>query len=107
MSGADRRSPLDGPAARLVAVAVALAGMVFLGWLHRADLFPPEPRAASADPRQAAFRTCFDPQAARIANDLEEGQIDESMATLFRNRAEAYCADLAAKGGGGPGLPGQ
>lgn len=105
MTGADRRSPLDGRAARLVALAVALAGVVFLGWIHRADLFPPEAGAAPDNPAQAAFRDCFDPRAARIARDREDGQIDEAQATLFRNRAEALCADRAAKGGGGAGLP--
>lgn len=107
MTGADRRSPLDGRAARIVAVAIALAGLAFLGWIHRADLFPPEPGAASAAPAQAAFQACFAPQAARIAKDKESGQITEAQATLFRNRADAVCADRAARGGAGPGLPGQ
>jgi len=98
MTGPDRGSPLDSPAARLVAVAIALAGMAFLGWIHRADLFPPEPGTASADPARAAFQTCFAPQAARIAKDMESGQITEAQATLFRNRAEAFCADRAKKG---------
>lgn len=106
MTGPDRGSPLDRPAARLVALAIALAGMAFLGWIHRNDLFPPEPGADPASPAQAAFQACFAPQAARIAKDVESGQITEAQATLFRNRAEAYCADRADKGsGGGPRLP--
>ena len=107
MTGADHGSPLDSPAARLVAVAIALAGMAFLGWMHRADLFPPEAGADPANPAEAAFQACFAPQAARIAKDVESGQITEAQATLFRNRAEAFCADRAAKGGAGPGLPEQ
>jgi len=108
MTGADGKSPLDGPAARLVAVMIALAGMAFLGWLHRNDLFPPEPGTAAADdPRQAAFRACFAPQAERIEKDAAIGQIDAEQATLFKSRAEAFCADRATKGGGMPGLPGQ
>jgi hypothetical protein len=107
MTDPDRASPLDRPAARFVAVAVALAGLALLGWIHRADLFPPDPGAAAGDPAQAAFRDCFDPQAARIARDAASGQINAEQATLFRNRAEAFCADHAVKGGGGPGLPGQ
>lgn len=99
MTGADGKSPLDGLAARLVAVMIALAGMAFLGWLHRSDLFPPEPgtAAASDDPRLAAFTACYQPQAARIDADLSSGQLTTEQATLFRNRAEAYCADQASK----------
>ncbi|MBE9557402.1 MAG: hypothetical protein IMF08_11145 [Proteobacteria bacterium] len=98
MTGADRTSPLDRPAARLVAAAIALAGMAFLGWIHRNDLFPPEPGATPGDPGQAAFQACFAPQAARIAKDAESDLISEAQATLFRGRAEAFCADRAAKG---------
>lgn len=108
MTGADHRSPLDGRTARIAAAAIALAGLAFLGWIHRADLFPPEPGADPANPAQAAFSACFAPQAARIAKDRESGLITQDQATLFRNRAEAICADRAAKGsGGGPGLPAQ
>jgi len=95
MTGADRRSPLDRPAARIVAVAIALAGLAFLGWMHRADLFPPDSDATPATPAQAAFQACLAPQAARIAKDAESGQITQAQATLFRNRAEAFCADRA------------
>ena len=98
MTGPDRGSPLDSPAARLVAGAIALAGMAFLGWIQRADLFPPEAGADPASPVQAAFQACFAPQAARIAKDMESGQITDAQATLFRNRAEAFCADRAKKG---------
>ncbi|MEN8197276.1 MAG: hypothetical protein ABFS30_12310 [Pseudomonadota bacterium] len=107
MTGADRKSPLDRPAARIVAVAIALGGLAFLGWIHRKDLFPPELGAASANPAEAAFQACLAPQAARIAKDAESGQLTEDQATLFRNRAEAFCADRAEKGGAGPGLPEQ
>lgn len=61
MTGEDRTSPLDRPAARLAAVTIALAGLAFLGWMHRNDLFPPEPGAAPGDPREAAFQACFAP----------------------------------------------
>lgn len=98
MTGADRDSLLDGRGTRIVAVVIALAGMAFLGWLHRNDLFPPEPGAAAAnDPGQAAFQACYAPQAERIARDAESGQITTDQATLFRNRAEAFCADRASK----------
>lgn len=98
MTGADGKSALDGPAARLVAVMIALAGIAFLGWLHRNDLFPPEPgAAASDDPRLAAFMACFAPQAERIERDAASGQISAEQATLFKSRAEAFCADQASK----------
>ncbi len=99
MTGSDRGSPLDSPAARLVAVAIALAGMVFLGWIHRTDLFPPEPGSAPTSPEQAAFQACYAPQAERIDRDAAGGQITAEQASLFKNRAEAFCADRAAKGG--------
>ena len=99
MTGAGGKSPLDGLAARLVAVMIALAGMAFLGWLHRNDLFPPEPgtAAASDDPRLAAFTACFAPQAERIERDTASGQINAEQARLFKSRAEAFCADQASK----------
>jgi hypothetical protein len=107
MTDDDRRSPLDGLAARLVAVAIALAGMAFLGWIHRNDLFPPEAGAEPASSSQAAFQACFAPQTKRIAKDANSGQITKAQATLFRNRAEAFCADQAAKDGSAQGLPAQ
>lgn len=107
MSKAPRESALDGPAARVVAVAIALAGVAFLGWLHRDDLFPPQPGAAAAsDPRQAAFNACYEPQAARIDEDAAAGEISAEQAKLFKGRAEALCADQADKGSSaGPRLP--
>lgn len=106
MTPQERPSVLDGRVARIVAVAIALSGMAFLGWMHRDDLFPPEPgTAAAGDPRQAAFQACFAPQAARIDRDTASGQINAEQATLFKNRADAFCADRAKKGSAGPGLP--
>lgn len=104
MSGTQRRSMLDGPAARVVAVLIALSGIAFLGWIHRKDIFPADPGAAeSADPRRAAFNACYEPQAARIDKDLASGQLNDDQATLFKSRAEAFCADRAKHGG--PSLP--
>jgi len=100
MTGEHRQSRLDGRGARMVAFAVALAGMAFLGWMHRKDLFPPAPGTAAADdPRQAAFQACYAPQAERIEKDAASGLIDAEQAALFKTRAEAFCADRAAKGG--------
>lgn len=106
MSEASPKSPLDGAAARFVAVAIALGGIAFLGWLHRDDIFPPEPGAASGNPQQAAFIACYQPQAARIEKDASEGEITPEQAALFKSRAEALCADRANKSGAtGPTLP--
>lgn len=107
MSGARRNSVLDGPAARLVAVGVALACVAVLGYIHRDDLFPPEPAltAKTDDP----FQRCFAKRAADIGRMAAEGLIKVAQAALFRARAEAMCRDRArnAQGGGAtrPGLP--
>ncbi len=105
MTARKRQTLLDGRGARIVAIAIALAGLAFLGWIHRDDLFPPEPGSLAGDPRQAAFKACFAPQAARIDRDEDSGRIDAEQAALFRSRAEALCADQANKSGTGPGLP--
>lgn len=107
MTGPSSRSRLDGPGARLIAISIALAGMAFLAWLHRDDIFPSEPdEAASADPRRAAFNACYRPQAELIDKDAESGEISAEQARLFKSRAEAFCADQADKGAGtGPSLP--
>ncbi len=101
--GADRPAALDRPAARLVAVGVALAGLALLAWINRGDLLPPDPAETPANPQQAAFRACFEPRAAQFATSLESGELSQEQVTLFRNRAEAFCADQAEKGR----LPGQ
>jgi hypothetical protein len=107
--GLDRPSPLDRPAARLAAVAVALAGLALLGWIHRGDLFPPDPGVAPASPAEAAYRACVAPRAAQFEAALKRGELDEEQVSLFRSRAEALCADQAKKGRlpAGPSLPGQ
>ena len=99
MSG-NREGPaaLDGPMARLAAVGVALAGLALLGWIHRGDLLPPDETGTPAYPREAAFNACFGPSAARFAAMLEAGELTQEQATLYRNRAEAFCADQAEKG---------
>ncbi len=95
MSGRDRRAPLDRPAARLVALGVALAALAALAWYHRADILPPGP--APASPRQAAFRDCYEPRAAQLAASRERGELTRDQATKFRGRAEAFCADRAKR----------
>lgn len=79
---------LDRPAARLVALGVALLCVAVLAWLHRADLFPARfaPEAAD-DP----FAQCFAERAAEIDGMLAEGLIDQPRVDLFKARAEAMC----------------
>ena len=96
--GAGRPSALDHPAARLAAVAVALAGLALLGWIHRGALFPADPGAAPATPAEAAYRACLAPRAAQFADSLERGELTEEQVALFRGRAEAFCADQAQRG---------
>ena len=96
-------SALDRPAARWIAVAVALAGAVALGTIHRDDLLPPEEAVAPAadDPLQA----CLAQRRADIEQMQADGVIDEDQARLFLGRAEALCQDQA--GGNAPPPPAQ
>ncbi len=107
MSDARPPAAIDRPAARLVAVAVALAALAMLGWIHRDDLLPGETDASVQSPARAAFLACFTPQDARIAADLDSGRITADQATLFRGRAEAFCTAQAERNGqpAGPSLP--
>ena len=79
---------LDRPAARLLALGVALLCVAILAWLHRSDLFPVRfaPEAAD-DP----FARCFAERAAEIDGMLDENVIDQARAELFKSRAEAMC----------------
>ena len=96
-------SALDRPAARWIAVAVALAGAAALGTIHRDDLFPSEEAAAPAadDP----FQACLAQRRADIEQMQADGVIDENQARLFLGRAEALCQDQA--GGNAPPPPAQ
>jgi hypothetical protein len=107
--GLNQPSPLDRPAARLVAVSVALAGLAVLGWIHRGDLFPSETVATPLGPAEAAYHACVAPRTAQFAASLERGELTEEQVALFRTRAEAFCADQAQKGRlpARPSLPGQ
>ena len=96
MSGRDRPGLLDRPAARLAALGVAATALTVLAWYHRADILPLDPNAAS--PAQAAFRECFEPRAAQLAASLENGELTQAQVTLFRGRAEAFCADRTRSG---------
>ncbi len=95
-------SALDRPAARWIAVAVALAGAAALATIHRDDLVPPEAAAPAADdPLQA----CLAQRQADIEQMRADGVIDENQAKLFLGRAEALCQDQT--GGNAPPPPAQ
>lgn len=79
---------LDGPAARFCALGVALLVVLFLGYLHRDDLFPPDVEAMAA---QDPVALCLAPRAADIDQMQAEGTISESQAALFKQRAKALC----------------
>jgi len=92
-------SALDRPVARVVAFAVFLGVAALLAWIHRDDLFPPEPVAAAAgDP----VALCFAERAADIDRMQTEGTIGAAQARLFKSRAQALCQDQFGRGSGPP-----
>lgn len=96
------RSVLDRPLARIAAVGVFLGVAAVLAYIHRDDLFPPEPAAIAADDPAAA---CLAARAKDIDQMRADGVIDEARAALFKSRAEALCRAQAGQGGPPP-LPG-
>ena len=96
-SGETRSSTLDRPLARIGALGVFLCAAAALAFMHRDDLFPPEPAAIAADDPVAL---CLAARAADIDKMRADGVIDEAQATLFKSRAEALCQ--AQQGQGGP-----
>ena len=87
-----RRSALDGPAARVVALGVFLLAAAALGWFHRDDIFPPE--AALADDPAAR---CIAERWAGIDAMAAEDIIDAARAKLFKARAQALCRTQAGR----------
>ncbi|MHA1152829.1 MAG: hypothetical protein ACTSQ7_09235 [Alphaproteobacteria bacterium] len=85
------RSALDGPAARLVALAVFLVAAGALGWFHRDDILPPEAGPLADDP--AAL--CIAERWAGIDAMAAEGTIDAARAKQFKASAEAVCRSQA------------
>lgn len=108
MSEADNRpqarpSALDRPIARVVALVVFLAAAGALAWMHRDDLFPPEPAAVAADDPVAL---CLAARARDIDKMRTDGVIDDAQAKLFKSRAEALCQAQHGQGAGPPALQG-
>lgn len=106
MTDAENKRFLDGPYARLAALACFAGSVAVLAHIHRDDLFPapPEPLAKKDD----AFGRCFSKGTASIDKMLAEKTISGEQAKLFRSRAEARCRAQAGSAGGPPqrGAPG-
>ncbi len=92
---AGRRSALDGPAARVVALACFAAAAGLLGYLHREYVLPAEPTAAAKDD---GFAACLAERGSQVDKMLADGVIRKSQADQFQGRAEALCRDLADRG---------
>lgn len=81
--------PLDRPAARLVAVAVALAALGALAAIHRADIAAAvgRPAPVADDP----LGRCVAEHHATIDKGVSDGVFQPAQAALFKQRAEALC----------------
>lgn len=86
MSRAPRRHPLDGPAARLAAVAVALAAGGALLAIHWHDLTA-GPAAVPDDP----VARCIAERSAVIDRGVADGAFTHDQAALFKERAAGQC----------------
>lgn len=95
MSEGRQPHPLDRPAARLVAVAVALAALGALAVIHRADLsaWVAGPAAVADDP----VARCVAGHHATIDKGVSDGVFKAEQAALFKSRAEALCRATAVK----------
>jgi hypothetical protein len=93
---------VDRPAARFLAVGVALLMAAVLAYMHRDDFFPPE--KAAVNPNDPVAR-CLAERAGDIDKLQAEGTITTEQATLFKSRAEALCQAQLGGGSGPPLLP--
>lgn len=84
-----RVHPLDRPAARVVAVGVALGALAVLATIHRDDLsrLLGGPAAAPDDP----LARCIAERHTTIDKGVSEGAFQPEQAALFKQRAEAIC----------------
>ena len=96
-------SLLDSAVSRLGALAVFLAVVVLLGFIHRDDLFPPP--ATAIDPNDPVA-LCVAERAPAIEAMRADGTIDERQAELFMSRTKALCQAQAGQSPSGqPGAP--
>jgi len=89
MGEGQKPHPLDRPAARVVAVGVALSALAVLAVIHRDDLMPvvAGPSVAADDP----LSRCVAEHHATIDKGIADGVFKPEQATLFKQRAEALC----------------
>lgn len=93
---ADRSQPgfLDRPAARGLAVAVAVVTAGILVWIHRAEILPGY-ASRKLSPEERAYAACYDQRARDIDDMKTNGTITAQQASLFKSRAQAMCRDEA------------
>lgn len=108
MNGIESRRFIDGPYARLAALACFAGSVAVLVYIHRDDLFPPPPEPIAQ--KDDAFGRCYSEGKASIDKMVAEKTISGEQAKLFRLRAEARCRAQAGSAGGppprdAPGLP--
>lgn len=106
----DRQAFLDRPAARALALLVVILCGGLLAFLHRGELF--HAGGSSGDERASEGVADADPAApciterfADIDGMVEEGVVDSTQASLFKERAEAMCRATTGDGGQAPRLP--
>ncbi|MHC5653915.1 hypothetical protein [Stappia sp.] len=98
--GAARRSLLDAPAARLGALALAVASLAAIVWIGRVgfagvaltpfeNIAPATAQSVAANNPQLA--ACLDERIGAVDTMKEEGVIDATRYALFRDRAVSYC----------------
>jgi hypothetical protein len=105
VTGPERRSFVDGPGARFVAVLVILVCGAALAYLHREALFSLDetPAAAAGNPQLAA---CFAERFGAVDKMQAEGIVNEAQYAAFRAHAEAFCQQQFGENtGGSPGAP--
>jgi hypothetical protein len=101
MTTAKPRAFLDGPIARLCAVAVFLLSAAALAYLHRNDFRArPAPAAAADDP----VALCMRDRLAVIDTQQRDGVLKPEQAELFRARVDALC-QAQNRRGAPDGLP--
>jgi len=106
VNSSGNRHFLDGPYARIAALACFALAAGGLAYIHRDDLVARPPAAAGVT--DDAFSRCFRDGTAAIETMLSEKSIGEEQARLFRLRAEARCRAQSGTGsppGQAPGLP--
>ena len=106
----ETRHFLDGPYARLVALACFLVSAGILAYVHRDDLLGRKAATKPATAADEALTRCYEKAKTPIDRMVSEKLIKAEEAQLFRQRAEARCrAQTRGAGGppapGGPGLP--